>query len=521
MKQVLFILSLLFCVKSGVSQYQNVMISDVFSPTEPVIIMDNNQPDYLVVGASLNAYFISLDTGSTWTQSQLISDYGVIGNPVVLVDSESHYFYFHLSNPYEFYPDGDTLDRIVCQKSINNGSSWSNGTFFGLDGAKDNKKEWACVDLSNDNIYATWTQYDTYESTDPSDSSQILFTKSLDYGVTWSEPIRVNQQSGNCADSDSTVKGASPAVGPNGEVYVSWAGQVGITFNKSIDEGDTWLTESILVDSMIGGWDIDVPGLDRCNGFPVTKCDLSSSVYNGNIYVNWSDQRNGEDDTDIWLSKSEDGGETWSEAIRVNDDEVGNHQFLSWMDIDQSNGHIYIVFYDRRNHDDNYTDVYLARSTNGGESFTNTLLSDSAFLPDDSMEFGDYINIAANNGIVRPVWTRIENGNFSVWTALVDFSIWTGIEEQKISSISSLEIYPNPVKENLTIQFELSKNKDISMQIVDVSSRIVAKPINDIFYSEGKHGYLLNTQDYNLNSGIYFLQLSIGDELISRKVFIE
>jgi hypothetical protein len=35
-------------------------------------------------------------------------------------------------------------------------------------------------------------------------------------------------------------------------------------------------------------------------GLPVTKCDLSGGAYNGTIYVNWTDQRNGEDNTDVF-----------------------------------------------------------------------------------------------------------------------------------------------------------------------------------------------------------------------------
>lgn len=521
MKQLVSIVVLFFCVLNGSSQFQNVMISDVFNPTEPVIIMDNNQPDYLVVGASLNSYFISIDTGITWTQSQLISDLGVIGNPVVLVDDESNYFYFHLSNPYAFYPDGDTLDRIVCQKSINNGFSWTNGTYFGLDGAKDNTKEWAVVDLSNDYMYATWTQYDDFESIDPNDSSKILFTKSMDHGLTWSEPLRINQQNGNCADSDSTVKGASPAVGPNGEVYVTWAGPDGIIFNRSLDEGDTWLSENILIDSLVGGWNYNIPGLDRCNGFPITKCDRSLSEFNGNIYVNWSDQRNGVEDTDIWMSKSSDGGETWSDAIRVNNDGIGKHQFLTWMDIDQSNGHIYIVFYDRRNHEDDYTDVYMARSIDGGESFTNMLLSDSAFLAVDTMEFGDYINIAANNGIVRPVWTRFENGVFSIWTALVDYSIWSGIEETKNSSRSTFNAFPNPTKDKLNIHFDLKENAQITLQLFDASARLITTSISNENYGLGEHTFYLDKNDLNLKPGFYLLRLKVDEEYLSKRILIE
>jgi hypothetical protein len=50
----------------------------------------------------------------------------------------------------------------------------------------------------------------------------------------------------------------------------------------------------------------------------------------------------------------------------VNDDPAGKEQFFSWLTIDQVTGYLYCVFYDRRNYANTQTDVYIARSTNGG-----------------------------------------------------------------------------------------------------------------------------------------------------------
>ena len=140
------------------------------------------------------------------------------------------------------------------------------------------------------------------------------------------------------------------------------------------------------------------------------------------MYLNWSDQRNGENDTDIWLAKSTDNGDTWSEAIRVNNDGPGKHQFFSWMDVDPSTGYIYVVFYDRRAYGDAQTDVYLAYSTNGGQTFTNQIISEKPFTPNAQVFFGDYNDISAVNGRVRPIWTVANGGSLSVHTALIEMS---------------------------------------------------------------------------------------------------
>ena len=141
-----------------------------------------------------------------------------------------------------------------------------------------------------------------------------------------------------------------PAVGPNGELYVTWTGPRGLVFQKSLDGGNTWMEKEEVITEHHGGWTIKIPGIYRANGLPILHCDSSEGPNNGNLYLNWCDQKAGSDDTDVWLMKSTDGGETWSERIRVNQDEPGKHQFFTWMTIDQSSGYLYFVYYDRRNH---------------------------------------------------------------------------------------------------------------------------------------------------------------------------
>lgn len=169
---------------------------------------------------------------------------------------------------------------------------------------------------------------DEYFSPNPNDSSYIMFTRSTNGGQSFSNPFRICEVAGDAIDSSNTVEGAVPCVGPNGEIYVSWSGPLGIVFDKSTDGGLTWLDNDIFVTTQPGGWTFSIPGMMRCNGFPVTTCDISGGPNNGTIYINWSDQRNGSDDTDIWFIKSTDGGNTWSSVKRVNDDPPGKHQFF-------------------------------------------------------------------------------------------------------------------------------------------------------------------------------------------------
>jgi hypothetical protein len=409
-------------------KFKNVMIAqaqkgDRIGPCEPSICINFSNTKNIAAGAVLNHYYWSDDGGLTWGKSQLKSSMGVYGDPVLISDWKGGFYYAHLSDPDgKSWRSENHLDRIVVQKSSDGGKTYNDGSNTGVRSPKDQDKHWLVADPKTGALLCTWTEFDKYDSKDTKkDHSRILFSKSEDGGKTWSPGLNISQFEGDCLDDDYTTEGAVPAFGPNGEIYVAWAWNNKIWLDKSLDGGKTWLNEDILVADQPGGWAFDVPGVGRCNGMPILVCDLSNGPNRGCLYVNWSDQRAGDSNTDVFMAKSSDGGKTWSAPMRVNDDNSKKHQFFSWLTIDQTNGHLYTVFYDRRNHPDNNTDVFVAISQDGGKTHKNLKISEKPFLPTDGVFFGDYNHISAHNGVVRPIWTRMDNEVLSVWTAILDF----------------------------------------------------------------------------------------------------
>src|SRR5436309_11600449 len=271
------------------------------------------------------------------------------------------------------------------------------------------------------NVYLAWTRFDVYGSSDPECHSQIYFSRSTDGGKTFAMPIRISDSAGDCRDSDNTDEGAVPAVGPKGEVYIVWAGPLGLVFKKSLDAGLTFTKDKVIGD-MPGGWDFSVEGLDRANGMPVTGVDLSSGPNKGTLYVNWIDARNG--DPDVFVMSSRDGGDTWSAPVRVNDDLLKNTkvQFFTWMSVDPIDGSVNVVFYDRRDTEGPLTKVTLARSIDGGRTFVNYKIDQPAFACDPKVFFGDYTGISAFNGRVIPIFMHFDEAKkLAVSVALFHF----------------------------------------------------------------------------------------------------
>jgi hypothetical protein len=400
-------------------QFKSIILDeaggDYFQPLEPSIAINPKNPDNIIATAYPDKIYVSQDGGKTWEKSTVSSD-GVSGDPVVISDRKGNFYYFYLTGAAG--AKKDTGQKIVVHQSKDGGNTWNEGFYLGLNLSKDLSKEWPATDRKG-NLYVAWTQFDKYGSEDPDYNSNIFFSFSTNRGKKWNDPIQINQLSGDSRVDDQTTAGAMPAVSSDGKIFIAWAYDNKLYLDRSYDDGKMWLRNDILVTEQPGGWKYDIPGLQRSNGLPVLIADRSNSRLKGMIYLNWSDQRNGSNDTDIWFTSSHNGGDTWSSRVRVNDDIPGKHQFMSRMTQDPETGIIYIVFYDRRDHEDNNTDVYLAYSKNGGRTFKNIKISEEPFVPDESQFLGDYINIDAYNGVVVPIWTRMEEGKTQIAASVI------------------------------------------------------------------------------------------------------
>ncbi|MGA0435108.1 MAG: glycosyl hydrolase [Flavobacteriales bacterium] len=413
----------------------NVLIFDGYGlgyqPCEPSIAVSPYDPKWIVAGSILDNVHVSKDGGWTWKSEKLDSKYGVFGDPCLVASPKKDFYYLHLSNPDgQAWSSDALLDRIVIQRTKKPGKRWNAGAGVGLNGKKDQDKEWAAVSVDGSTLVTCWTQFDLYGSPETSDSTVILCSTSNRKAKAWSDPIRINRIAGDCLDGDATVEGAVPDIAADGTIYVAWAQADTIWMDRSPDGGKTWLDQDMRVATIAGGWDQTIRGVGRANGMPVTRVDRSDGAHAGRIYVNWTDNRNGEDDNDVWLVYSDDQGLTWTDPIRVNDDPPGAQQFFTWMDVDDVTGHVHIVFYDRRAAAAKYedprmrpswnTEVYVASSYDGGDTWANLKVSETYFRPDPKLFFGDYNNISAYDGIVRPIWTRNDDGVLSIWTAILD-----------------------------------------------------------------------------------------------------
>lgn len=428
---------------STTSAQQVVRITDssAINPAEVSIAINPKNPDNMIAASfqirrppgprAGSSHYVTFDGGKTWktvptpNPSKLVQ-----GDDIVVFSNEGIAYHVHLSfDGIRQARPARAENGMIVNVSKDGGNTWTEGTaavnhintVMPFEDKPGMVVDNALSSRSKGNVYLAWTRFDVYGSANPEHRSQIYFTRSTDQGQTFSMPFRISDTGGDCVDSDNTVEGAVPAVGPNGDVYIVWAGPLGLVFDKSVDGGLTFGKDKVISD-MPGGWDFSVDGLTRANGMPVTGVDLSNGPNKGTLYVNWIDHRNG--DPDVFVMSSRDGGETWSSRVRVNDDPVknGKVQFFTWMAVDPGDGAINIIFYDRRDTEGAQTRVTLARSVDGGKSFVNHPIDLPPFPTNTRVFFGDYGGISAYEGRVVPVFMHfVDDSSLAISVALFRF----------------------------------------------------------------------------------------------------
>jgi len=395
---------------SGAGAANPSEVSVAINPTDSAnIIAVSLQHKYPDGSSGITNYaYVKSEKESGWkTVSQPNPERRVQGDDAVTFDASGTAYrsYIAFKGLRQHRPE-EAVNGIFVSRSTNGGLHWSEPVPV-IDHintvAPFEDKPWLVTDNTESeykgNIYISWTRFDVYGSSDPADSTHIYFSRSDNGGKSFAMPFIISDHGGNSIDSSNTVEGAVPSVGPNGEVYVAWSGPLGIMFDRSLDGGWTFGKDIHVADDP-GGWSMDIKGIGRANGMPVTGTDISSGLHRGRIYINWIDLRNG--DPDVFITWSDDRGESWSAPKRVNDDPTGNgaEQFFTWMAVDPTDGSVNIAFYDRRNLEGTETTLTLARSTDGGQTFTNYSVDQESFETNSSIFFGDYIGIDAVNGQV-------------------------------------------------------------------------------------------------------------------------
>lgn len=358
----------------------------------------------------------SFDAGETWEGEIQGAGGSNSGDPTTAINRNGRWFVGFISSG-----SGQGVAY-----SDDEGETWTQVTVAGPQGASLLDKNHMWIDNSPDspyegNLYDAWTPLG---GSNPN-NDEITLSYSADAGESWSSPVSIS----NAVNAGSHNQGVNLSSGPNGEAYAIWAiydswpsDENAIGFAKSLDGGETWEPATRIITNIRGIRTSETSKNMRVNSFPVMDVDISAGDHRGDIYVTWANigvpGTNTGNDIDVYMIKSEDDGETWSEPFRVNQDPAGegSEHYFPWVTVDPVSGSISVVYYDDRNVGGNQLEVFCSNSLDGGETWEDMKVSDVSFTPSPipglaGGYFGDYLGIAARGGTVYPVWTDNRSGN--------------------------------------------------------------------------------------------------------------
>jgi len=315
-----------------------------------------------------------------------------------------------------------TAGGILSFYSSNLGTSWSSPVTIENSGSED--KELSCVDDVTGSAflgrtYCYWTDF-------AATGYPIHGAYSTNGATSWSTPIAVSPAP---AGSNFT-QGTDCCVGPGGVVYVVWAynlnnGQnsteIGLGFAKSTNGGVSYVNATNTAVNTNGIRTQSLYNSIRANGFPRIAVDKSGGARNGWIYACMSEKTvaPARDVADVCLMRSTDGGTTWTHTL-INQDASGNYNYMEGVTCD-NNGNVAVGYYDTRGLTVPITQFYMSYSANGGASWTDVLVSDHTFTPAPISGLaggyqGDYTGITWSNGKFWPAWCDNSAGVYQVWT---------------------------------------------------------------------------------------------------------
>ena len=368
---------------------------------------------------------VSFDGGHTWAQRMAAFSRCTGGNAANGGD------YARASDPWvTIAPDGTAYQiaiafngvtlaagssgAVLVSRSADGGNTWGAPVTLISDGSDFfNDKESIAADPGDARlVYAVWDRL-TAQGDGPS-----YFTRTADGGISWEPPRAVFDPGA----PNQTINNQLVVL-PDGTLIIFFtrldatpAGGIAATLAviRSLDKGVTW-SAPITVSPVqsLGARDPETHTAIR------DASNLGSIAVGprGELVAVWQDSRfSGGQRDGIALSRSVDGGLTWSTPVRVNRD-AAVQAFLPSVTI-RSDGMVGVLYYDLRNNAADPatlpTNIWLARSTDAVTWLESSVSGpfDFAIAPNSIGLFvGDYQSLVSIGNVFVPFYAQTNDGD--------------------------------------------------------------------------------------------------------------
>jgi hypothetical protein len=399
-------------------------------------------------------------------------------------------------------------------------------------------KEWMATDRSGSPFGGTiYVSYVVFDATGGAEEIQVV--RKGPGSSSFSAPIDIDMS------GIALAQIASLAVADNGDVHITFHGtEDSLAYNiyhaVSTDGGVTFSKPAIISRAEIAGYSVasrnyGIPGMESRQVPSVQVACGRGEGHSNEVYCTWDalgiqgDEGNG---SDIYFSRSEDKGKTWSTPVVVNTDERGfvYEQYRASMYVNDR-GVLTICWYDGRAQEGNTTvDYYLAYSFDGGKTFVNEQIVTAAptdfttvGLLNSNFGVGEYVQVVASDFVAMPIWTdgRKNTGDLNIISAQVPISPTplSGVHSRVsiTGGLSITSIYPNPATDKITLTFESEKTAGVSVQLFNIAGSGMLD-LGEEMYSGGENSVTLDLS--GIANGSYLLRIRSAEGFAEEMVNI-
>ena len=409
--------------QGGGSVYTNAEV-------EPMVAVDPTNPNRLIGvwqqdrwsngGARGNMTGVSIDGGRTWTQRMAPfsrctgGDYPRVSDPWVTISPNGIAYQIAIAFDGQVFVTGSS-SAVLVSRSADGGDTWSRAVTLRSDGdGFFNDKESITADPADArHVYGVWDRLDA------SGGGPTWLSRTTDGGASW-EPARSIYDPGTTSQTINN----QIVVLPDGTLVAfftqldSAPDRQTLTVIRSQDKGFTW-SGPIVVSPVQAQGTQDPENLQ----IRIRDAELLGAITagpDGSLVAVWQDSRfSGGLRDGIALSRSIDGGFTWSTATRVNRDPTVP-AFVPSVAV-RADGTIGVAYYDFRSNTSDPgtlpTDYWLARSTDGGATWRESRVAgpfDLAIAPlAGGLFLGDYQALISIGDAFVPFYAAVNSGNLS------------------------------------------------------------------------------------------------------------
>ncbi|PSG98022.1 hypothetical protein BRD56_02350 [Thermoplasmatales archaeon SW_10_69_26] len=402
------------------------------SASEVAVATDPTNPAHVVAAANSDTseedgfgVYETTDAGQTWNATSYTADevrqppegpsFEAISDPVPAFGPEGTLYLAGLTvlpTSAIFVAESPDGDQVFEETHIVHESDVA---------SEFNDKEWLGVNPRTGTLHVAWQQEPALdqlrqleqEAGVDADIGEIVHSRSTDGGDSWTDPRVVSR--GMQSNGTQIAFTAEKA-------HMIWVNYDANTIDHvtSTDDGETWSDpEPIAPVATVAPYE----RYQRMHTLPALAADETGS----DVYAVWHDSAHG--DADVLAAASPDAGETWTDPVRVHDDEPGNGviQFYPWATVDPD-GNLHVTWYDARHNPQEPTFAYHHALAEGPAlNFTPTgPVSNETFTPfagdeqgNGTVTLGDYTGVAASEAGVFPAWADARENRAQVFGARV------------------------------------------------------------------------------------------------------